>query len=108
MAGVVPQNRGNRSATRIGSAMSRKLRTAGWNISPSGRKHKHEGIFVSAQGDHVSILVDLGYYGKNVHTADLIFSDIIKWGCVPENARLSTSDQVCFIHFEYQRPKAKS
>lgn len=72
MAGYLPQNRGNKSTSRPGPAVSRRLRRMGWNISPSARRHDFDGIFVVAQGDRVTIQISSGDMARNVDSgADL-------------------------------------
>lgn len=104
MAGKLPQNRGNKTTSRVGTTMSRKLRAAGWNISPSARKHRYDGIFVSAQGDHVCILVDLGVDQRNREGARQMAAQLVGWDCVPDVVRVSESPETgaCFIQFTYQ------
>lgn len=50
---------GNKSSNRIGPAVSRRLRAAGFNISPSASRNVRDGITVAVRGDMVSVLVDL-------------------------------------------------
>lgn len=102
MSGYVPQNRGNKSRNRNGAAASRRLRTAGWNISPNGRKYKSEGIFVSAGGDLITVLFDLGIDAKNVRLANEMVEELTAapWAndvriSLPKNAG------AVFIHFDY-------
>lgn len=59
MAGALPRNGGNKSANRVGPVVSRRLRAAGFNISPSVVRNVRDGITVAARGDSVSVLVDL-------------------------------------------------
>lgn len=65
MAGISPKNRGNRSADRTGQIVSRRLRKAGYNISPSDRRNKADGTFVRGAHGFVSILIDMGGDGSN-------------------------------------------
>ena len=104
MAGYRPQNRGNRSANRTGSTVSRRLRAAGWNISPAARRHKADGMFVSAQGTWAHVLLDFGVAAKNTRVADQVAGDIRTW---PEAEGVSISqagDGAVFVHFDYVRP----
>lgn len=105
MAGITPQNRGNKSATRTGATVSRKLRAMGWNISPAARKYKAEGIFVSAQGDYVSILVDLGNAAKNREIAAQLRAEIeaSPWGPAACGGRDDAMNGFSFVRFDYVR-----
>lgn len=104
MAGYQPQNRGNKSASRIGPTVSRKLRTAGWNISPSARKYKNDGVFVSAQGDHVSVLVDLGLDARNLRVGQSIADEVTTWDAAAdiEVKQVDETGSV-FVWFTYGR-----
>lgn len=82
MAGSLPRNRGNRSTARVGSAVSRKLRTAGFNVSPSARRHRYNGLFVSGKDRMATILVDLGVPAKNERTAHEIIGEVMGWPTV--------------------------
>lgn len=79
MAGYLPRNHGNRSGNRIGSTVSRRLGAAEWNISPSGNKFQRPGIYVSAAGDLVSILVDLDNHHENRVAAAGILAEVWGW-----------------------------
>lgn len=65
MAGSLPQNRGNRSAHRTGATVSRRLRTAGFNLVSPDRRHITQCATVRGAGDYFSVLVDYGLTGKN-------------------------------------------
>lgn len=105
MAGYTPQNRGNKTTNRTGPNVSRKLRAAGWNISPSARKYREKGIFVSAGGNHVWILVDLGDSSKNVDVAKAMTTQLSTWDCVSGGVRWTQPGNGghCSIRFDYQR-----
>lgn len=81
MAGYLPQGRGNKTTNRTGSNVSRKLKAAGFNISPAARKYRYEGIFVSAQGDHVSVMVDLGRADRNLALGNQIAEFLVMLDC---------------------------
>lgn len=103
MAGYLPQNRGNRSPKRTGAIVSRKLKAAGFNISPAARKYKYEGIFVSAQGDYVSILVDLGDRDRNLVAANEIAAAVctMKINDNPVNTRRTEGLDSMRVTFDY-------
>lgn len=79
MAGALPRNRGNRSTNRVGSTVSRRLRAAGWNVSPSARKFKYDGMFVTGHGDSVSVLMDFGLDAKNLRVAKAVQLEMAGW-----------------------------
>lgn len=106
MAGTLPQNRGNKTANRVGSTVSRYLKAAGWNISPAARRHRYNGIFVSAQADHVSIVVDLGDAVRNRAVADEMARQLSVWSITGDaGPRVSDPDDsdTCFVHFTYHK-----
>lgn len=102
MSSSLMQNRGNKTTARLGAAVSRKLRTAGWNISPNARKYNYDGIFVSAQGTSISVMVDLGVLAKNIETAAQIAATLKSWGNVGD-VRASQVDgsHVWFVRGTY-------
>jgi len=106
MAGYTPQNRGNKGTNRLGAVVSRKLRAAGWNISPAARRHRHDGIYVSAQDNHVSIVLDLGLPQRNTQVMLKMAQELAAWPGTSEEIRLSSPEgtDACFIHFTYNRP----
>lgn len=102
MAGYLPQNRGNKSASRPGPLVSRKLRAAGWNVSPSARRHDFDGIFVSAQGDSVSVWVRLGSPERNASVALSIELELSVWGQVGNVHRTQSGfTDTHFVHMTY-------
>src|SRR5215470_1232186 len=66
-------------ATGIGPVVSRRLRVADVNVSPSARRYRHEGIFVRAVGDMVSVLIDLGSDRRNHEARILVEETISSW-----------------------------
>lgn len=79
MAGALPRNRGNRSTNRVGSTVSRRLRAANWNVSPSARKYKADGMFVTGHGDSVTVLVDFGLADKNMRVTEGVSTELASW-----------------------------
>jgi hypothetical protein len=79
MAGARPQNRGNRSSNRVGATVSRRLRAAGFNVSPSARKHVYNGLFVSGKEGRATVLVDLGAPTKNKQVAAELIAEMADW-----------------------------
>lgn len=79
MAGFRPSNNGNRSTNRVGATVSRRLRAAGWNVSPSARKFQADGMFVTGHGDSFSVLVDFGLNAKNLRVANGVAAEIGTW-----------------------------
>lgn len=79
MSGYRPANNGNRTANRIGATVSRKLRQAGFNVSPSARKHRYNGMFVSAMGDLVSVYLDFGIESKNQRVGRQLLAEVLEW-----------------------------
>lgn len=101
MSGMRPANRGNRSANRTGTAVSRKLRAAGFNIAPSALRHLREVTTVSAYGDNVSILVDMGLAAKNRRYSGELVAELLGWPQATEISAKSTQSGAVFIHFSY-------
>jgi hypothetical protein len=79
MSGYLPQNRGNKTVHRTGSTVSRRLRAAGFNISPSARKHLYSGMFVSAAEDYASVLFDLGDEMRNREASAEVYQLVGTW-----------------------------
>lgn len=102
MAGYRPANNGNRTTNRIGATVSRRLREANVNISPSARQHRNPGTFVSATGDLVSVFVDTDLDARNERIADTIKDVVATW---PEAQGWTTTDVsgAILIHFFYSR-----
>lgn len=105
MASSLTQNRGNKNTNRTGATVSRKLRAAGWNISPAARRYAHNGTYVSAQGDAVSILIDLGCAATNSFVAEQMVSELVHWDCAPDEIEIKLNDELgfCLVRFDYQR-----
>lgn len=100
MAGYLSQNKGNRSNTRFGSAASRRLRSAGYNISPAARRHRHDGIFVAGRGDYISVLVDLPGTDRCARAAEEIAATVRSWGMTPEVT--VSKDSCAWVRFPYR------
>ncbi|MGW3571641.1 hypothetical protein ACWDSL_48545 [Streptomyces sp. NPDC000941] len=99
MAGLLPQNSGNRSAQRFGPIVSRRLRTAGFNISPAAARHKRDGVFVRAAGNYISVLVDIPADASEV--AEEIAAAVRTWGMEPE---VTVSDGgAAWVRFFYRK-----
>lgn len=105
MAGYLPQGRGNKTTNRIGSNISRKLKAAGFNISPAARKYRHGGIYVSAQGDRVSVLVDLGRADRNTALGNQIAEFLVMLDCCggPVDVRRTEGLDSVRVSFTYTR-----
>lgn len=102
MAGMLPQNRGNKSAKRYGPIVSRFLRKGDINVSPAARKYRYNGIFVSAQEDHISVLVDLGAPGRNDRAAREIAALLEGWAKVTNvQVQKSTNTESVFVWATY-------
>jgi hypothetical protein len=84
MAGKRPQNSGNRSSLRLGPVVSRRLKAAGFNISPAARRYKAQGIFVRAAERRISVTVDTGANAATV--AAEIAAEVASWGFPAEVA----------------------
>lgn len=99
MAGYRPQNSGNRTTQRFGATASRRLRAAGFNISPSARRYKHDGVFVAGRGDFISVLVDLP--ARSVAVANKIAETVRGWGM---DAEVTVVDEgrAALVHFTYR------
>lgn len=93
-----PANNGNRTAQRTGATVARKLRAAGWNISPAARQYTARGVFVSAMDDYVSILVDLG--AASEIKARRIAETVSAMGTGVE---VTAEDGWAMVHFTYSR-----
>lgn len=108
MPGYRPQNRGNKSALRVGSVVSRRLRRAGINVSPAASRYKREGIFVAAQGLTASVFVDFGVRHQSARSAARNIADIVtSWGLKPkvtESLNEESGWLSIFIHFDYPAP----
>lgn len=98
MAGITPQNRGNKTTSRLGAVISRKLKKEGWNISPAARRHKADGIFVRATGDYVSVLVDLGA-NSHIH-ADRLAGTVCGWDKA-SGVTITPGDGYATVRFTY-------
>lgn len=103
MAGALPRNGGNKTANRVGSAVSRRLRAAGWNISPSARKYKADGMFVSAAGDNVTVLLDFGLASKNKRYAGGVEATVRPWAETGDVDITVLEDGAVFVRFTYGR-----
>jgi hypothetical protein len=80
MSGARPAP-GNRSSARFGANLSRRLRAAGYNIMPSARKHKADGVTVSGAGnDFASVLIDIRGAARRTALADEMTELIEAWG----------------------------
>jgi hypothetical protein len=100
MAGALPRNRGNRSTNRVGATVSRRLRAAGWNVSPSARRNKHYGLFVKATGDYVSVMVDTSLDARNEEAANGIRDLVTTWPQVTD-AKVTEDGGVRWVRFTY-------
>jgi hypothetical protein len=58
--------------------VSRRLRAAGFTISPAARRYVAQGVFVRAHENRVSVTVDLGV--DSVDVAAEIAAEIASWG----------------------------
>jgi hypothetical protein len=103
MAGVLPRNRGNRSTNRVGATVSRRLRAAGWNVSPSARKYKHAGMFVTGHGDSVTVLVDFELDAKNKRVADGVAAEMRGWTQTDDVQVDVLEDGAVFVRCSYGR-----
>lgn len=102
MAGARPANNGNRSTNRVGATVSRRLRAEGWNISPSARKYRYSGIFVTGHGDSVSVLLDLGLAAKNRRYAGDIEATVRTWAQTGDVVEMTVLDDgSVFVRFTY-------
>lgn len=103
MAGALPRNRGNRSANRVGSTVSRRLRAAGWNVSPSARKYKADGMFVTGHGDSVTVLLDFGLSTKNARVAEDVAALVRTWPQAGDVSVDAVEDGAVYVRFPYGR-----
>jgi hypothetical protein len=103
MAGLLPQNRGNRSTNRVGSTVSRRLRAAGWNISPSARKYRADGMFVTGHGDSATVLLDFGLDAKNARVAEAVAAEVRGWAQAADVSVDPLEDGAVFVRFSYGR-----
>lgn len=101
MAGALPQNRGNRSTNRTGTTVSRRLRAAGWNVSPSARKYKADGMFVTGFEDSATVLLDFGVASKNMRLADEVAAEIQTWPQAFDVRIEAAGDGAVFVRFDY-------
>jgi len=103
MAGALPRNRGNRSTNRVGATVSRRLRAAGWNVSPSARKYKADGMFVTGHGDSATVLMDFGLDAKNARVADEVAALVRTWTQASNVSVDPLEDGAVFVRFGYGR-----
>lgn len=100
MTGSLRRNSGNKSANRVGPVVSRRLRAAGFNISPSAARNVRDGITVAARGDCVSVLVDLPGTVRSV-IAQEIAAAVAAW---PQAGPVKVSEgDATFVRFTYGR-----
>lgn len=107
MAGITPANRGNKSTNRVGATVSRRLKAAGFTVSPEARKYRYDGLFVSGTADgRVSILVDLGTAGENARVTGEILDELRTWPQIPGNSIVSNTAEegYVFIRADYVTP----
>src|SRR5262245_15806782 len=106
VAGLLPQNRGNKSTHRTGATVSRRLRAADFNISPAARKHRHAGMFVSAQGDHCSVWIDLDLDARNERVMGEVVETLRTWTEVTDiDVRNIGGAQL--VHFTYRAERRR-
>lgn len=79
MAGALPANRGNRSSNRVGATVSRRLRAAGFNVSPSARCWTDNGMFVRGVDGRATITVDFGIPVKNDRVVCELLDELFTW-----------------------------
>lgn len=110
MSGYRPQNRGNRTAARSGAAVSRRLRSAGVNLSPSGNKHKRPGIFVTGRNEFISIYVDLDANEEDTREVTDHIADVVRsWGMDPTvTITMHGSEATGRITFQYGEIPARN
>lgn len=106
MSGHRPANGGNRSTLRVGPKVSHRLRAAGINVSPAARKHGHEGVFVSARGLDISVLVDLVLPDKVRGVAEEVARVVTTWGLKPDIVEKIHDDGTltAWVRFTYPDP----
>lgn len=83
MAGSLPRNRGNRSANRVGTTVSRRLRAAGHNVV-SGAARLHCGLTVSGADGVATVSVDYGIRAKNDRVLGELIDTLASWDQVGE------------------------
>jgi hypothetical protein len=66
-------------ASNTGATVSRRLRAAGFNVSPSARRHRFNGLFVSGRGSRVTITIDLGVPSENDRVACELLDAVDGW-----------------------------
>jgi hypothetical protein len=72
---------GNKTTDRTGANASRKLKAAGFNVSPAARRYSHDGLFVTGRQGRVSVLVSLGQGAQgNLKAAADIAALARTWG----------------------------
>lgn len=86
MAGYITKG-GNRNSTRKGATVSRRLKAAGFNISPAARRGNYDGLFVRQLVESVTVHVDLGAQDSNESAANALLKTVSCW---PEVAGLRT------------------
>ncbi|MFH8483005.1 hypothetical protein [Streptomyces sp. NPDC018055] len=111
MAGYRPRNKGNRTSFKPGPIVARRLRAADVNVSSAARKHTHDGIFVSAARDFVSVLVALSDYtdeDKIRAEARNIAAIVTGWGLEPaikEQRHEASGHLLITVRFTYPEPE---
>jgi hypothetical protein len=104
MAGSLPRNHGNKSVNRTGALVSRRLRNAGWTISPGARKHRMDGMFVSQHGDSITVLVDLGGGpARNRDVADQVATEVGTWAKSDNVSTVLLGGGAVHVYFTYGR-----
>jgi hypothetical protein len=100
MAGKRPQNSGNRSSVRFGPIVSRRLKAAGFNISPAARRYTHQGIYVRANENRISVTVDTG--ANAIEIATEIAAEVAGWGFLAEATKGEhNGEHWATVHFTY-------
>lgn len=102
MAGYRPQNGGNKSTQRYGVTVSRRLRTAGINVSPAARRYQHLGVFVAGRGDYISILVDLGTQERSKGVAEEIAEIVRGWRLNGPEVEAELAEDHAWVRFYYR------
>lgn len=78
------------------TTVSRRLRAKGWNISPSGRRRRHEGMFVSGNRDNqVTIAFDFDVAERRTRELGAVTADLIELGYLVER---SVDDDSAFLY----------
>ncbi len=80
-----------------------RLRKLGWNISAAARKHRYDGIFVSAAGDYVSVYVDLGNADENAAAAEGIRKTVAIWGEAKSVTVRTSEEGTATVTFFYRK-----